>query len=115
MKWKPYYRIIEKKGPFPYVMRNQLDGSTCKVYAEMLRLATIDEWQISKHEESIRLRDAAYAIPPQASDSEPVSDSESEENLPLAKLAKEYRQERESSEDEDDIPLMEKKTFDIGK
>ena len=107
LKWKPYYRIIEKKGPVSYVIRNQLDGSTCKVHAEMLRLANVDEWQISKNEESRRLRDAAYAIPPQASDSEPVSDSESEENVPLAKLAKKYRQERESSEDEDDISLME--------
>ena len=90
MKWKPYYKIIEKKGPVSYVIRNQLDGSTCKVYAEMLRLATVDEWQISKDEESMRLRDAAYAINPQASDSEPVSDSESKENVPLAKLAKKY-------------------------
>ena len=28
------------------------------------------------------------------------------QNVPLAKLAKKCRQERESSEDEDDIPLM---------
>ena len=90
-----------------YIIKTQLDGSTCKVHDEMLRLANVDEWQISKNEESRHLRDAAYAIPPQASDSEPVSDSESEENVPLAKLAKKCRQERESSEDEDDIPLME--------
>ena len=35
------------------------------------------------------------------------SDSDSEENVPLAKLFKKYRQERESSENESDIPLME--------
>ena len=28
-------------------------------------------------------------------------------NLPLAKLAKRYRHERETSEDEEDIPLLE--------
>ena len=28
-------------------------------------------------------------------------------NIPLSKLAKKYRQERETSEDEDDIPFME--------
>lgn len=63
------------------------------------------EWENSKDEEIRRLGDAAYVIPPKASDSEPASDSESEENVPLAKLAKRYRQETESSED--DIPLME--------
>ena len=36
-KWKPFYRIIERKGPTTYVIKNQLDGSTCKVHAEMLR------------------------------------------------------------------------------
>ena len=52
------------------------------------------------------MRNAAYAIPPQVSDSE-TSDSESEENIPLARLAQKYRQERETSSDEEDIPLME--------
>ena len=68
--------------------------ATCKVHAEMLRLAPVDEWQISKDEESRRLRDAAHAIPPKASDSETVSDSESEENVPLAKLANADRKEK---------------------
>ena len=107
LKWKPYYRIIEKKGPVSYVIKNQLDGTTSKVHAEMLRLAHINDWLISKDEENRRLRDAAYVIPPQASDSETESDSESEENVPLAKLAQKYRQERETSSDEEDIPLME--------
>ena len=47
LKWKPYYRIIEMKGSVSYLIKNQLDGSTCKVYAEMLRLDHVDEWQIS--------------------------------------------------------------------
>ena len=81
-----------------------MNGSTCKVHAEMLRLANIDDWQISKDETGRRWRDAAYVIPPEPSDSD--SDSDPEMNLPLAKLAKRYRHESETSEDEEDIPLL---------
>ena len=35
-------------------------------------LANIDDWQISKDANNRRLRDAAYVIPPQPSDSETV-------------------------------------------
>ena len=45
-KWKRFYCIIEKYGPATYVINNQLDGSTSRVYAEMLRAANIDEWVI---------------------------------------------------------------------
>ena len=45
LKWKPYYRILETRGPVTYVIKNQLNGSTCKVHAEMLRLANIEDWQ----------------------------------------------------------------------
>ena len=70
-------------------------------------LANVDDWQISKSENNRKLRDAAYVIPPQPSESETENESDSEDNVPLARLAKKYRQERETSEDEDDIPLME--------
>ena len=106
-KWKPYYRIIEKKGPVSYIIKNQLDGVTSKVHAEMLRKANVDNWQISKNAKSKRLRDAAYVIPPKASESESESDSDPDDNIPLARMIKKHRQERETSEDEDDIPLME--------
>ena len=66
-------------------------------------LANVDDWQISKSENNRKLRDAAYVIPPQPSESETANESDSEDNVPLAKLAK----KRETSEDEDDIPLME--------
>ena len=49
--------------------------------------------------------DAAYVIPPEASDSS--SESDPEVNVPLNKLAQTYRHEREDSDSEDDIPLME--------
>ena len=83
LKWKPYFRILEKKSPVTYVIKNQLDGSTCKVHAELLRLANVDDWKISESKEK-RLRYAAYVVPPQASGSETASDSDSEENMPLA-------------------------------
>ena len=40
VKWKPYYRIIEKKGPVSYVIKNQLDGSTRHVHAENVKVGT---------------------------------------------------------------------------
>ena len=72
----------------------------------MLRLAHVDELQIANDEESRRLREATYVIPPHASESESDTASESDENIPLAKLAKKCRHERERSSDEDDIPLV---------
>ena len=104
LKWKPFYRIIDKKGPVTYLIKNQLDGSVSKVHAEMLRLANIEDWETSKYT-GRRLRDAAYVIPPEASDSS--SESDPEVNVPLNKLAQKYRHEREDSDSEDDIPLME--------
>ena len=104
LKWKPFYRIIEKKGPVTYLIKNQLDGSVSKVHAEMLRLANIEDWYVSKNAGQ-RLRDAAYVIPPEVSDSS--SDSDLEMNVPLKRLAQKYRHEREDSDSEDDIPLME--------
>ena len=82
VRWKPYYRIIEKKGPVSYVIKNQLDGSTSHVRTEMSSLAHVDEWQIANDERSRHLRDAAHVIPQQASDSESDTDSESDENIP---------------------------------
>ena len=104
LKWKPFYRVIEKRGPVTYIIKNQLDGSTSKVHAEMLRLANIEDWNISKNTGK-RLRDAAYVVPPETSESS--SDSDAEINVPLNRLAQKYRHEREDSDSEDDIPLME--------
>ena len=84
--------------------QKSLDGSTSPLHAGMLRLAHVDEWQIANNEQRMSLRDAAYVIPPQASDSKSDTDSKSDENIPLAKLAKKCRHERETSEEENDIP-----------
>ena len=81
--------------------------SQVKVHAEMLRKANVDNWQISKDANGKRLRDADYVIPPEASEPESESDSDLENNIPLARIIKKHRQERETSKDEDNIPLME--------
>ena len=49
MKWKPFYRVIDKKGPVTYLIKNQLDGSVSKVHAEMLRAANVEDWETSKY------------------------------------------------------------------
>ena len=87
-KWKPFYRIIERKGPETYVIKNQLDGS-CKVHAEMLRAANLDEWDIPTTHDGRPMRRTAYAIPPEQSSDEHDSDSEQEGTY--EKLAKRYQ------------------------
>ncbi|MCG7879415.1 MAG: RNase H-like domain-containing protein, partial [Candidatus Thiodiazotropha endolucinida] len=84
-KWKPYYRIIEKTGPVSFIIKNQLDGTTSRVYAGDLMKANVHDWNLSKNDKCRKLRDAAYVIPPQASESETESDSDPEEQIPLAK------------------------------
>lgn len=104
LKWEPYYRIIEKKTPVTYVIKNQLDGNTLKVHADSLRMANIDTWEIDTQIKGARpLRKSRYVA---------VSESESEsstadQGLPVDKLAHKLRREREDSDSEDDIPLME--------
>ena len=104
-KWKPYYRIIKKTGPASYVIKNQLDGSTSRVHAEMLRAANIDEWLIPTSTDGRPLRKTAYVIPPEDSSDEESGDTDQEG--PYEKLAKKYQKERDDSDEEDNIPLME--------
>ena len=104
-KWKPYYSIIEKTEPASYVIKNQLDGSTSRVHAEMLRAANIDEWVIQTSTDGRPLRKTAYVIPPEESSNEESSDTKQEG--PYEKLAKKYQKERDDSDEEDNIPLME--------
>ena len=55
-----------------------MDGHTCKVHAELLRPAKINDWQIPKSETGRPIRKAAYVIPPDDSESESLSESENE-------------------------------------
>ena len=109
LKWKPYYRIIERTGPISYIIKNQLTGDTVKVHAEVLRLANID-WNVTDQNNERVMRKSTYVVPPASSDSEGCSKntvSDSDDNVPLAELANRYRHEREHSDNEDNIPLME--------
>ena len=83
LKWKPYYRITEKKATVSYVIKNQLDGFTSHVHAESLRHAHIDEWDKQYHKDS-RLRDATLAVLIQDTlDSDTDSNSENENSTSL--------------------------------
>ena len=85
-------------------IKNHLDGTVTKVHAEHLRLANVDEWDIPKDQKGRLIRKAKYAVPPSSSSSEDVSDHSDE---PLSKIDKKYQKQRDTSSDEDDIPLME--------
>ncbi|WP_143558369.1 hypothetical protein, partial [Solemya velum gill symbiont] len=60
VKWQPYYRIIQKKTPRTFVIRNQLTGKTVNSNIQHLRLADIDEWKIPKAGAGYRPRGAVY-------------------------------------------------------
>ena len=100
-KWHPYYRIIEKKSPVTFVIRNQLDGNTVPAHAQHLKKANIETWTVPVHDENRQLRRAAYVVPPQE------SESEDEEEQAEDRQVKFCRKERADSDEEDDIPLME--------
>ena len=105
-KWQPYYRILEKTSPVTYVIKNQLDGSTCKVHAERLRPAQLQNWDLQEKSRDKPLRKAQYIYPPEESSSTGAS-SDSDDNMPLKKLSDKIRKERDNSDNEEDIPLME--------
>ena len=66
-----------------------------------VNLAKIEDWQTFKDETGKRLNDAAFVILPEPSDS--FSNSDPEMNLPLEKMTKRYRHERETSEDKKEL------------
>ena len=37
VRWRPYFRIIEKTSDVTFLIKNQLDGTTTKAHAEQLR------------------------------------------------------------------------------
>ena len=71
-----------------------------------MRLANTDEWEIPKSQNQRKFRQAHYAINPEATESETVT-SDSDSEGPEARLAKKYRKVRSDSEVEDNIPLAE--------
>ena len=102
MRWRPYYVVIENTGPVSYRISDQLTGSVTKVHAEHLRAASVEEWEIPTTERP--LRKIALAAPMDFSDSD--TDPETEKaDFPVRKC----RHRRENSDDESDVPLMERR------
>ena len=107
IKWETFYRVTECKSPVTYVIRNQLEGKTVKVHARHLKLAKVDNWEIPKTSEGRPICKAVYVLPPPDIDKNSSDFSASESVNPQRKLAAKYCREREDSDDEEDIPLME--------
>ena len=123
VRWRPYFRIISKKSPRTFELKNQVDGTCTKAHAEHLRLAKIDEWEIPKTNTGRPIRRAQYVVPPESESSEESDSDEGDsnsdnetineqpptqsENDPLIKMARRLRTRRDSSSSEEDIPLME--------
>ena len=81
-----------------------MNGTVTKTHAEHIRLANLDEWEIPKDKKGRPMRKATYVAPMSSTSSD---DESSNEDPPLAKRVKRCRKQRETSSDEDDIPLME--------
>ena len=101
-RWCPYYRIIEKTTPITFRIKNQLDGTVTKAHAEHIRLAHLSEWKLPKDIKGRPLRKVQNVVPQSSSD-----DESSDEEPHFTKILKRSRKERETSSDEDDVPLME--------
>ena len=68
------------------MITNQLDGVVVKAHAEHLRLAKIEDWDISLDDSNKPYRRAAYVVPPRENSKE-GSGSESEGGDPLFEIA----------------------------
>ena len=90
-RWKPFHRIIAKRGPRSYFIQNQLDGSTIKAHAVDLNPVNLEEWDIPCTKDSRSMRRAANAIPPEESS---LEDDDSEPDKPLRKVIRRHRRER---------------------
>ena len=66
-----------------------------------MRLAKIDDWEITREDKERQMRKARMLASPDNSDSEPDAEP------PLAKLTKMKRRHRSGSSSEEDIPLLE--------
>ncbi|CAC5415498.1 unnamed protein product [Mytilus coruscus] len=105
-KWTPCYRIIEQTSPVSFNLKNQLDGTTTKAHAEQIRLAKLD-WEIPNNNQGKTLRKAAYVVPVESQSEDSSQDDSIDSDTPLSQIAKRYKKEKENSDEEDDIPLME--------
>lgn len=110
-KWRPYYRIIEQTSSLNYKIKSQLDNSVIKVHANQIRHANIDDWPLPTVNTNRRIRRAQLAVAPDLSsdfDSSIINDGTNDRSTtPLPPITKQVGQQRDNSNDEDDIPLAE--------
>ena len=78
-----------------------------KTHAQHLKEAKIDDRDIPPSTQFSSMRRTAYVVPPEDSDSENESVDGSKKEGTESRQIKINRKERENSDDEDDIPLME--------
>ena len=114
MRWRPYYRIVEKTGPVSFIIWDQISGTRKRAHANDLKLAEIDEWKVPRIKEPDKpLRRQKWVVPPPETDSD---DDMQLENIPYIRDPVEsFSHEAEESpshdlegwETEDDIPLAE--------
>ena len=86
-RWYPHYRILEKTTPITFNLKNQLDGTITKAYAEHLWLAQLDDWEIPKDKKGRPTHKVTYAAPVNSSSDQcDIENSDKEE--PLTKIIK---------------------------
>ena len=62
-RWCPCYGIIERTSPVSFHLKNQFHGSVTKAHAENIRLANINNWEISKDRKGRLTRRARFVAP----------------------------------------------------
>ncbi len=70
MKWLPHYRIIAKRGPDSYSIRNSLTGQVLHVHGQYLKLSQFDWPKPSKQPENQRPRRSCTFVNPPGSESD---------------------------------------------
>ena len=98
VRWQPYYVVVEKTGPVSYEIKAQC--SVTKVHTEHLRVASIEEWEIPTTARPLQKSVLAALVDSSDSDSKSVAERA---DLPMRWC----RHQRENSDDESDVPLME--------
>ena len=114
----PYYRIIEKRSPLTFVVKNVLTGQVVKSHASNLKYANLEDWDVTDPNlpspvtkgNDRPIRKSTFVVPP--SDS---SDSEGSADEPTKgdpeELVKKFQFERTDSsslsDSDDDVPIAE--------
>lgn len=108
--WLPYYKVTKQKTPLTFTIWNQITGESKNVHAEHIRPAPVDEWVVPEAPEPSKGRSmrSRYVETPSSEGelSTDGSESEGEDQYGRA-LPDWYRQERDDSDEEEDIPLPE--------